>query len=127
MTTKEYHRKWRQENPEKARAINQRYYEKHPDRCRELSLKRKYGLTILEVNAMVEKQGGVCAICQQIPQGKKHHSQLHVDHNHITKQIRGMLCGNCNKALGLVREDPQVLEAMIKYLDQQEDLPNSTS
>lgn len=115
---KEYHREWRKKNPEKAKAIQRRHYDKYPDRSRELSLKRKYNLTIADVEAMILNQNGKCAICKKSPKGKRlNESQLHVDHDHQTKTNRGMLCGNCNRAIGLVFENSNILRAMINYLE----------
>ena len=52
-----------------------------------------------------------CEIC-----GKKSIKALNADHNHATKKFRGLLCGNCNKMLGLIFDDVKTLEAAIRYL-----------
>lgn len=72
-------------------------------------LARQYGLTPDEVDAMVEAQGGVCAICQQL-------GAVHVDHDHRTGSIRGVLCFRCNAALGQLRDDVDVLRRSALYL-----------
>jgi hypothetical protein len=61
---------------------------------------------------MLESQGGVCAICKA-PPGKK---WLHVDHSHKTGDVRGLLCGNCNAAIGMTKESVSILNKMIEYL-----------
>ena len=76
---------------------------------REYHLRRRYGLTSADVEAMVEAQGGVCAGCGGDPQ--------HVDHDHGTGKVRGILCFNCNQALGNVRDDVRVLRRLISYLE----------
>jgi hypothetical protein len=72
-------------------------------------LKRQYDLTEQEVDAMREAQGGVCAICRTAP-------AMHVDHDHGTGQVRGMLCFSCNAALGHFKDDPAVLRRAARYL-----------
>lgn len=75
-------------------------------------LERLYGISIDDYDKMLKKQGGVCMICGSAP-GKK---RLHVDHDHTTGAVRGLLCHGCNVALGSVREDVSVLHKMIEYL-----------
>jgi hypothetical protein len=75
---------------------------------REYHLRRRYGITGADFDAMVEVQGGTCAVCDQKPE--------HVDHDHKTGKVRGILCFNCNQALGNVRDDPAVLQELINYL-----------
>ncbi len=77
---------------------------------RETALIAKYGLTSAEVEAMREAQGGVCAICRTAP-------AVHVDHDHETGKVRGMLCFSCNAALGHFRDDPAVLRRAARYLE----------
>lgn len=59
---------------------------------------------------MISNQGGLCAICLQ--PGK-----LVVDHNHSTKNVRELLCNNCNTALGLLKENKTIANNLIKYLE----------
>jgi hypothetical protein len=61
-------------------------------------------------------QNYVCAVCLKFELSEQH-GTLAVDHNHITGKNRGLLCGNCNKALGLLREDPSIIKSLLKYLD----------
>lgn len=83
---------------------------------RNTKFKRHHGVSIDEADAMIETQNGLCAICNQLPTGKGHCARLHVDHCHETGKIRAMLCSNCNKALGLMQDDPILLEAAAQYL-----------
>lgn len=55
-----------------------------------------------------------CEACNEF--GKKRNG-ITLDHNHKTKKFRGWLCSNCNTALGLVKENPEILKALIKYLE----------
>ena len=59
---------------------------------------------------MIEAQGGTCATCDAKPE--------HVDHDHRTGKVRGVLCFNCNQALGNVRDDPTTLQELTRYLRQ---------
>ncbi|MFF0743586.1 endonuclease VII domain-containing protein [Streptomyces sp. NPDC004111] len=73
-------------------------------------LKRKYGITEAERDDMVASQAGVCTICLKAP-------AVHVDHCHETGRVRGVLCFNCNAALGLLGDDPDALRRAIAYLE----------
>lgn len=72
-------------------------------------LRYRYQLTPAEYAALVERAGGRCAVCQR-------EASLQVDHCHATGAVRGLLCGPCNKALGLLRDDVASLRAAIAYL-----------
>ncbi len=74
---------------------------------------RKYNITLVEYNDMLDKQGGVCYICHQPSLTK----MLAVDHNHSTGKVRKLLCNRCNTALGLLRENVDVIKNMINYIE----------
>lgn len=76
-------------------------------------LKKFYGITPETFWRMEEKQQFVCAICGDLPGARR----LDVDHYHTTGKVRGLLCGRCHKALGLVEDDVDVLINMIIYLN----------
>ena len=73
---------------------------------------REYGVTHDEYLALLEAQGGACAICRNSGQQRA----LAVDHDHVTSAIRGLLCDRCNPMLGYARDDIAILEAAIEYL-----------
>jgi hypothetical protein len=81
-------------------------------------LKTLYGITLEEYDRLLQEQGGLCAICRQpeTAQYKGKVMPLHVDHDHATKKVRGLLCRSCNYALGNVRDSILILEAAIRYL-----------
>ena len=62
----------------------------------------------------IQEQQGVCAICKNPENGRYVH--LSIDHNHETGQLRGLLCNNCNRALGLFKDSIDVLNSAVKYL-----------
>ncbi len=81
-------------------------------------LKRKFGLTGEQYDAMVAAQGGVCAICRNPETATRQGivKLLAVDHCHATGKIRGLLCNACNAMLGHGRDDVTLLKAAIAYL-----------
>jgi hypothetical protein len=79
---------------------------------REKWLKRQYGMTVADYEAIKAGQGGVCAICRMA--SKK---TLNVDHCHVTGEVRGLLCDACNKGCGHFRDRPELLRAAAAYLE----------
>lgn len=85
-------------------------------------LQRTYGITKRDYDTMLVQQQGVCAICGGegfLMNTERHKVKLVVDHNHTTGEVRGLLCHNCNRAIGLLQENTQHLEAAIHYLKAQ--------
>lgn len=81
---------------------------------RNLSLRYLYGITLKDYDELLESQGGVCAICgTDTPCGV---GRFHVDHNHATGKVRGVLCHRCNLALGFSGENISILQSAIEYL-----------
>lgn len=85
-------------------------------RARQCRLNRlnTYGLTEDELVALEVRSGGRCEICGGPPDGVK--NELCIDHDHETGKVRGLLCGRCNTAIGMMEDDPTRLEAAIAYL-----------
>ena len=78
---------------------------------------KKYGITPEEYDSIWEKQSGVCASCGN---EETHRNQfgvcsLAVDHDHTTGVVRGLLCGRCNRALGLLRDSADVVQSLLNY------------
>lgn len=109
---------WRKNNPDKFNAIAKSWKERHPDKHksnnRNSTLKRNYGIDILIYNEMLLNQSNCCKIC------KTHQSKLTkalaVDHCHLTGKVRGLLCSDCNTAIGLLKDDPKLTGAATEYL-----------
>lgn len=89
------------------------YAARNAHRLRENQLKRKYGITIEEYDGILEAQEHGCAICGGTNVDGR---RLHVDHDHITGRVRGLLCFACNSALGQFKDDPVRLSQAITYL-----------
>jgi len=108
---KEYNKKYH--NSEACKKSREKY--RKTDKCKELTwgyrIKAKYGISVAEYNKLFQKQNGVCAIC-----GRTNKRRLVVDHNHITGEVRGLLCDNCNKGIGLMGDSIPLFEKAIKYI-----------
>lgn len=91
----------------------QRPGQKRSKKC--WDLRAKYGISLAEYEAILAAQGGVCAICRQ-PETKPNATHLAVDHDHGTGRVRGLLCNNCNRGVGLLADDPDRLSAAADYL-----------
>ena len=109
--------RWRKANPDKARASRKRFLivwrKANPEKTMEQRLKQ-FGLSVADYNQMLSEQSGVCAICGQVPSGKR--TRLAVDHDHETGKVRGLLCHGCNTMLGFARDSKTTLQSAINYL-----------
>ena len=107
---------WREANPERAAATRKAWREANPERAVDSQLRSDYGISLADYDEMLEAQDNGCAICgkTEAEEGKR----LAVDHNHETDQVRGLLCGNCNQAIGKLGHDPERLRNAIAYLEQ---------
>lgn len=123
-------RNWRRGNPEwRAREAARRkadtaYQERRKnynrdryygieERTRDLYLRRQFGITLGQYRDLEAQQGGGCAICgEKCKSGR----DLAVDHDHATGAIRGLLCMNCNRAIGWFQEDPELMEKAAQYV-----------
>ena len=87
-------------NPEPQWAANQRY------------ILKRFGWTVADYTALHDLQAGKCALCSRVPVGRR----LHLDHDHETNEVRGILCAGCNVALGNLGDSIEGLERAIAYL-----------
>jgi len=109
----------RHRDPERI-ARTKEWIKKHPDRVAEIARKHNYGITPEEYKEKVKKQRNRCALCGNKETHKDHRSGkvrvLSVDHDHKTNKLRGLLCGNCNRGLGMFKDSIDLLLKAIKYL-----------
>lgn len=107
-----YNAEWRRANPGYAAdrkirdrgATNRRY-----------NLQSSFGITPEKVTEILAAQGGKCLVCKvelEVP-----HKHTHVDHDHATDKVRGILCHHCNVGLGHFRDQPELLRAAAAYLE----------
>jgi ubiquitin len=94
----EYKREWSKSNPDKIKTA---------------ALRTRYGITLEDYETMYKKQSGKCAICGD------NYPDLHVDHDHDTQEVRGLLCRTCNIGLGHFQDSPSLLERAVRYLEKQ--------
>ena len=91
-----------------------------PKKSRAYHIAKKYGMTEEDYTKKFNSQGRVCAICS-----KEHvcgEKAFHIDHDHRTGAVRGILCTSCNVALGLVQDSTNILISMATYLMSHEDM-----
>lgn len=106
-------RAWQKANPGRVKAWRQKNRDRLNKQLRKIHLRNKFGLTVEEYADILEAQGGVCALCKAPPTPG---ISLHVDHDHGTGEIRGLLCVRCNNAIGLLREDPDLMQRAARYV-----------
>lgn len=92
-------------------------------------LKNSYNLTYKEWEEMYENQNHVCAICSSegFKMNEKVYSGLNVDHCHETGVVRGLLCHNCNRGLGLFKDNIENLKQAILYLEGATTIPKGST
>ena len=130
-----YDRKYQLENKEKVNTRSREFYQNNEEyrerekkrmtkrrkkfeviqKERARSLMRNYGITMDQYNTMWDNQGGHCAICgvYQFDIDRP----LFVDHDHETNEVRGLLCNSCNSLIGFAKDNIDILESAINYLD----------
>ena len=84
---------------------------------KDYELRRNFDIGIEDYNAMFNEQNGVCYICERHPHEVGDGRALAVDHCHHTGTIRGLLCGDCNRGVGLMQDDINLLRRAVKYLE----------
>lgn len=93
----------------------------NPDFYKAQMLKRFHGITLLDYKKMLEEQNGLCAICgkEETRRDFRYNNliDLAVDHDHKTGKVRGLLCSNCNKAIGVFQDNTELLQSAINYLN----------
>jgi Recombination endonuclease VII len=111
---------WRHGHAEQRQAHVRKWNEGHPESWRAAHY-RRYGLTIDQVETMRDAQQGLCKICQR-PEYRRgaggRVKRLSVDHCHETKRVRGLLCHDCNTAIGLLQHSTEMLRRAAMYLEQ---------
>jgi 5-methylcytosine-specific restriction endonuclease McrA len=113
---KTYNKAYYQKNKEAIRTRTNAYYRAHKEQYVILNVraarKRHYGLTEAQFQILMLIQCGKCAICTRIMTNPQ------VDHIHGTRIVRGLVCGSCNRGIGLLQDDPNILLAASQYLEE---------
>lgn len=120
LTDAEKARRYREKYPERAKASWKKYYDKNRERMaarqRKYQLADKYGITEQDYDDMFKSQEGKCAICKTENQTGKW-QRFGVDHCHKTGKVRALLCNECNRGIGLLKDDPEILKSAVAYLE----------
>jgi len=108
-------KQWQQANPDRVRAAQRKRRSQPGSKLadRAWHLKRKYGMTLKQYDDLLTAQEGRCAICEEPPRADV---SLHIDHDHNTGVVRGLLCFRCNNALGDFADDGGRLIRAVHYL-----------
>jgi hypothetical protein len=110
-------RLWRskQDSEELKRNAKERYHKAfNSEKARDYSLRYRYGISQQEYDILLKNQNDTCAICKR--DAKQMTYFLHTDHNHITGEVRGLLCAPCNVYLGYIRDSITTLKNAMDYL-----------
>lgn len=113
---REYQKVWSARNKERVKSYNNKESRRRANRK---TTAGRYGLTVDEYESMYSAQGGVCAICHKPETVKGNNGEikmLAIDHNHETGKVRGLCCNNCNRAIGLLGDDVEVMLNAIEYI-----------
>lgn len=108
-------KRYRTKHNAKVNAMTRKWRKNNPEIVRKHNLKKYFGLTVEVYDSMYIEQGGCCAICGTHQSELK--LRLAVDHDHETGQLRGLLCGSCNTALGLMKDSIGILDNAVSYLE----------
>jgi len=106
-------KRWQAENPDRVLATRQRRV-RDPARERDQHLRRTFGISLEEYDGSLSSQDGRCAVCCEPPANG---ASLHVDHDHESGAIRGLLCFRCNGGLGQFFENHDRLLRAAEYVD----------
>jgi Recombination endonuclease VII len=108
---KDGHQDWCKPCRKEYHSIN---VKRHREICWKNDIRNKYNLTVDEYDEILKRQDYKCAICGNTSPNRK----LAIDHNHKTKEIRGLLCGNCNRGIGHLKDSVDILQKAVKYLQE---------
>lgn len=110
--------RWQRNNPGKRKDDRKKWIENNPEQYARMlknsRLKSTFGITLEQFDEMLRSQGYACAICGNGKAGGQ--GTFHVDHDHETKKVRGLLCNHCNTALGLFKDNLVILRSAMMYL-----------
>lgn len=114
---KECTREWSLSHQDTLGIKKKEKYKKEREKRRDSILRTRFGINLMEYNALLDKQHHQCIICglTDATNGKA----LAVDHNHKTGTIRGLLCNNCNVCVGFLKDKPEIAVSIAKYLTEE--------
>ncbi len=113
---------WQRENADRYSARQREYREAGRRDYRAEHLRQTFGLAQSDYDAMLEAQAGGCAICREPPSENR---SLHIDHDHETGVVRGLLCFRCNVGVGQFADSPDRLALAALYLERDDELTSA--
>ena len=108
-------RLYRSKHKAHIKVFNKRYRLEHKEAIRLQRMEKRYGLSKSDYEKLLLKQGGACAICRGT---KWEGSGPHIDHDHASGNVRGILCTRCNTALGQIHDSLATARGLVEYLEQ---------
>ena len=123
---KEALKEWRENNKEQMIATNKKWRKKNKAQQAAYYRKKKYGVSPEDYDTMLEEQNNKCKICLVSFTTLKPHN-IHVDHCHTTKKVRGLLCNLCNVGLGTFKDNTETLTNAIVYLEHTQEKQDETN
>lgn len=112
---------WYHSNRERGLERRKQWHHSNTEYVRDQKLLKTYGINLAQYHEILASQGGVCAVCGG-PERMADGRAMPVDHCHRTGKVRGILCSHCNRAIGLLGDDPETLIRASAYLARKEGL-----
>lgn len=106
---------YRKKNDKEIKVRRKIFRDNNKELLRFRKLKSKRGITKEQYEELLKSQNYRCAICSK--KAEDHYRPLALDHDHTTGKIRGILCDNCNRCLGLLKDNKIILQKALEYLD----------
>ena len=112
------HSEWNKANREHVNECHEEWLKAHPGYMQRMGRKytlRRHDIDALQYDTLLVSQGGKCAICgRDKARGK---GTWHIDHDHQTGQVRGLLCTSCNTGIGQLQDNPFLIRKAVEYLE----------
>lgn len=110
-----YKKNYYKENKDKLKQRNKEWRNSEAGKkAKQKEKAKRFGLSLENYEQMLLEQNNVCKVCEEPETENK---SLAIDHDHKTGQVRGLLCGKCNKAIGLLRDNAELLRKAADYLE----------
>ena len=124
VRNKERVKNWISANKLRYREVQRKYREENRDRLSAAQTARTLGITPAQLAKIHADSGGRCAVCGTTKPGRSH-KKMCVDRCHATGVVRGCLCHRCNRAIGMFKDDPELLRKAATYLERSADAADS--
>lgn len=115
---REYGKQYRIKNKEVIKEKKKIYHLEKPHIKRRSHLKKEFNMSLEDYALMLKSQNNCCKICGIDNVNNSQHKHLHIDHDHSTGKIRGLLCSKCNTLLGSCKDNIEILKNAIGYLNE---------